>query len=402
MTQPRVQFKVIEGPHKGRHLKFKSHDTLLAGRSDFAQLKLDKDLHFSRNHFRIEVQPPSSRLIDLDSTNGTFVNGERVTDVWLKNGDLISGGRTNILVSVDSAGQESLPNLADTAVAHQQPLVGESQVGPYRIIRELGRGSMGAVYLASHPETTEQIALKVVNPRQAQTEASAATFVREASILQKLRHKRIVPCVDSGVDNGRIYIAMKYIDTIDFPALLAKRSVAQRIHGISIVLAQVLSGLHYAHKLGFVHRDIKPSNILVNRDGSKLRAHLADFGLAKNYMEAGLSQISSDHEIKGTLAFMAPEQVISCRYAQPTSDLFSSAATAYTLLSGEFIYNLNDHKTPIASILNTGPIPISKRVKGVPQGFVEILHMALAYEPAERFQSALEMRTAVLKFARGI
>ena len=96
----RVTFRVIAGPHEGLGFTFHEHNTLFAGRLPRAQLRLEKDLHFSRHHFRLEVNPPTCFLMDLNSRNGTFVNGERVKDRFLLDGDIVSGGRTKMVVSI--------------------------------------------------------------------------------------------------------------------------------------------------------------------------------------------------------------------------------------------------------------------------------------------------------------
>jgi serine/threonine protein kinase len=128
-----------------------------------------------------------------------------------------------------------------------------------------------------------------------------------------------------------------------------------------------------------------------------LSAKIADFGVAKNFMDAGMSQISGENEIKGTLCFMPPEQVVSCRYAKPQADIFAVGATLYTLISGKMIYDLDDHSTPLAAVLNSGPIPISKRVR-VPPELAAVITKSLAHEAEDRYQTAEEMRLALEPF----
>ena len=98
----RVVLRVIAGPHQGLEFIYNQHDTLLAGRGSQAQLRLQEDRHFSRNHFRLEVNPPRCYLMDLRSRNGTYVNGDRVTECFLNDGDVVSGGRTQMKVSIEA------------------------------------------------------------------------------------------------------------------------------------------------------------------------------------------------------------------------------------------------------------------------------------------------------------
>ncbi|MCP4508689.1 MAG: serine/threonine protein kinase, partial [Fuerstiella sp.] len=219
-------------------------------------------------------------------------------------------------------------------------------------------------------------------------------------ILRELAHKRIIRFIETGADDGRLYIAMEFVDAINLEDVLRPLSLKNRIRVVLGLMRQILGGLAYAHRKDLVHRDIKPRNLLVSRDNGKLNARLADFGLAKNFADAGMSQISSEHEIKGTLSYIAPEQIVNCRFAKPTADIFSVGATMYTLISGQTIYNLSNHETPIATILNDGPIPLRERAPDVPRAVSEIVDRALAAEPGDRFTSAEEMQRSIEELLR--
>ena len=403
MSLPKVTLEVMAGPHQGETRQFDGHDTLLVGRAGNAQLRLPQDMHFSRNHFRVEVKPPECHLVDLESSNGTYVNGRRVSDIWLKDGDTISGGQTEIRVRVEG--------LQDTAATQMFALssdpLAETMLGPspdapqtilnYDIVREIGRGSMGVVYQATEQTSRKDVALKLIQPGMQLSEMTIQTFLREGKVLKQLKHKRIVRFVETGVVDGRLFLAMEYVDAVDLEKTLGKLKLNDRIRVACGLARQVLDGLGYAHQLDLVHRDVKPKNILVAKRTGGLSAKIADFGLAKNFMDAGMSQISGENEIKGTLSFMPPEQVVSCRYAKPQADIFAVGATLYTLISGKMIYDLDDHSTPLAAVLNSGPIPISRRVK-VPPELEAVIGKSLAHEADDRYQTAEEMRTMLEPF----
>ena len=402
MSDEQVVLKITSGPHAGRSFTFSQQDSLLLGRSSRAHVRIDGDQHISRNHCLIEVQPPKCHIVDLNSANGTYVNEERVSDRWLNDGDTIRGGETQIAVHLENdvtAPRQSTPaELGATGVLAtvSQP----EQVADFLLLCEVGHGSMGVVYKAEHVVTGQVVALKLLSSELCVNEKMMQVFLREAEILRQLSHKRIIRCVDTGADDGRLYIAMEFVDAIELDDVLKPLSLKKRTHVVLRLMRQILDGLAYAHDRDLVHRDIKPRNLLVSKDNGKLNARLADFGLAKNFADAGLSQISSEHEIKGTLSYIAPEQIVSCRYAKPTADIFSVGATMYALISGKTIYNLSDHETPIATILNDGPVLLRNRAPNVSRSVSAIVDKALATDPGDRFQSAAQMRRAIEKVLR--
>ena len=406
MSLTKVTLEVVTGPHRGEVREFDGHDTLLVGRAEQAQLRLPDDLHFSRNHFRVEVKPPECRLVDLDSSNGTFVNGQRVSDTWLKDGDTISGGRTAIRVRVDGVDdlngtrlfQGSSDPLAETFIG-EQPKSPRTSILQYDIESQIGRGSMGIVYKGTDQATGKTVALKLIQPGMKLTETSIQTFLREGRILKQLRHKRIVRFVETGVFNGDLFLAMEYVDAVNLDSVLNRLELRDRVRVACGLIRQVLDGLSYAHQQGLVHRDIKPKNLLVTKRPGGLSAKIADFGLAKNFQDAGLSQISGENEIKGTLCYMPPEQVVNCRYAKPQADLFAAGATLYTLMSGQTIYDLDDRATPLAVVLNSGPIPITQRIEVAPE-LEAVISKSLEREPENRHASADEMRAALEPFCK--
>ena len=191
------------------------------------------------------------------------------------------------------------------------------RVGGYEIQRELGRGATGIVHQAVQTVTGRKMALKIIVPVHADNQRAMQTFVREGSTLSQLDHPRIVRFYEMGIADGQLFLAMEYVDTLDFRAVLRDGSKTGRVKVACGIICQVLDALAYAHSLSLIHRDVKPSNILLTKVGRKLRTKLSDFGLAKNYLNAGLSGITPDAVAVGSLAYMAPEQIINARDAKP-------------------------------------------------------------------------------------
>jgi serine/threonine protein kinase len=417
----KVALEIFEGPYAGKRMEFDRHETLLVGRATTAQLQLTDDLHFSRHHFQLEFNPPRCFLRDLGSSNGTFVNGTRVTECHLRHGDVISGGKTKIRVlTVEEEIQTpwepppSEPPVTDLAKMQPTPYVVPDipppltvplvtnalpEVPGYDLQKLVGTGGMGKVYLARHEATGQMFALKIIAPESASNEKAMNMFLREINVLSRLDHPRIVRFHEMGIAQGRFFFVMEYVDTVDLLRLLDQLNPATKVKVASAVMCQVLEGLSHAHKLAFVHRDIKPANILVSRQGKKLRAKLADFGLAKKFDSAGLSGMTCEGQTLGTLAFMAPEQAINSRDVTPTVDLYSVGASLYYFLTAKVPYNF-DSRNPLLVVMEDEPVPIRTHNPHVPEPLADLIHRALQRSPSARFPSADAMRQALLPFAK--
>lgn len=407
---PYVRLAITAGPHTGESLLIDRFETILVGRSRDAHLQLDRDAYFSRFHFRLEINPPDCRLLDLQSANGTLVNRQRVTEAFLKDGDEISGGQTRIvvtttpqrktLVEIPSTREKAAlpPTMVDGQSPVEQPEL--TRVGKYEIRRELGRGGMGVVYEAVQLSTQRKVALKLITPAGPVSEHAMGLFVREASILAQLKHPRIIESVEFGLHDHQFFLAMEFIETVDLAEIMKTQSRPSQIRVACGIVSRILEALEFAHQRGIVHRDVKPANILTFYVGKKLSAKLTDFGLAKNYKNVGFSAISDDEDMKGTLAYIAPEQIVNCRYAKPPCDIYSTAASLYFFLTGCTTHDFDDGQSAIATLLNKNPVPIHSRDPGIPARLARAVDRALARNPEDRFDTAREFHQALAEFAR--
>lgn len=396
-------------------LEVDNHETLVAGRAGDAQLCLEKDPHFSRYHFRLEIQPPECHILDLTSRNGTLVNGDRVTKRLLRDGDLISGGKTRIRFSTvgpaaalkdeQPAISELEQDVPDTLIPSFSPtesiLYSDDQEVPgYDIFEELGRGSMGVVYRAAQKATGRECAVKIITPAREATTETLQFFLREASILSQLHHPRIIRFHEMGITQGRLFLAMEYVRTESIQNILRGEPLAVRMRIVCGIGCQILEALAYAHGQSIVHRDIKPSNILLTRTGGPLQAKLADFGLAKNFLTAGFSSITQDGEVLGSVVNMPPEQILRCRYAKPACDIYAMGVLLYRFLSGRLPFNISATRNLFAVILEEAHQPLKNYVPDLPDGLVRVVHRAMDRNPLQRFESAEEMRLALLPFSQ--
>jgi eukaryotic-like serine/threonine-protein kinase len=427
-----VNLRVLAGPYKTRVFSFTQSDTFLIGRADDAHLCLRDDKFFSRNHCMLEITPPHCFLRDLGSTNGTFVNGQRVAEAFLKNGDKIQGGESVLLVevstgedtvditsSLDQPGKPTIVTVecmncgrreqaqATAAGEHLTFLCEECRdelksapqpIPGYDMVRLLGRGGMGCVMLSRNQQTGKMVAIKTLLPEFAVSDKAMRRFMREVDVAAALKHPNIVEFIDRGVHNGVVYLVTEFVDGADAGKLSDERGGRLPLQETLSIISQALDALSYAHAQGYIHRDIKDQNILVKGAWPNLSAKLTDFGLAKSFTQSGMSGVTVAGEMAGTLAYMPPEQLKNFRDVKPQSDIYGVGMTAYSLLSGELALELNKKSgmsETIKAIFEQAAIPLRQRVPELPQVLCEIVDRALAKDPNERWQTAKAMRTAL-------
>lgn len=430
-----VNLRVIAGPYQGRVFQFNQPDTFMIGRTRDSHLCLPDDRFFSRNHCLLEISPPHCFLRDLGSTNGTFVNQQRVTQSALKNGDRIQGGATILVVEVLAnaqpdrpTGDEELTNPTligvtcincgrrDQAQASspdeqmtflcedcREELKRNPQPVPgYDMIRVLGRGGMGCVMLARDQTTGRAVAIKTLLPEFAVSEKAMARFMREIDVGAALKHPNIVEFINRGTHNGVVYLVTEFIDGQDAANLAKTRGGVLPCAETISIIGQALDALAHAHAEGYIHRDIKEQNILLSGAFPNLVAKLTDFGLAKSFKQSGMSGVTRAGEMAGTLAYMPPEQLRNFRDVKPQSDIYAVGMTAYSLLTGALALNLSNRGSipeTIKAIFEQPPIPLRQRASHLPPQLCEIVDRALLKDPAQRWQSAGAMRRALSSVA---
>jgi serine/threonine-protein kinase len=435
----RVVLQVVGGPNKGRTYEFGTHETFIVGRSTQAHHRLPpRDKAFSRFHFMIEINPPFCRIMDMASTNGTLVNGRRVTTADLKSGDRIEAGLTVFSVTVEGGTQppgitHELPTRAAGPIAPGPESGPEAPASPqaderstltwrqepsfppddptrratwdepipdiphYAIDRVIGRGGMGVVYLARDLRDGATVALKTIRPTLAGSRNAIARFLREASILRKLVHPHIIRYREMSHAGSLLYIAMEHVGGTDAFRLVRARGPLPARQAVEFAL-QAVEGLAYAHANGFVHRDLKPSNLLLleDEDEEPVTVKLADFGLARIYQSSPMSGLSVMGDFAGTYGYLAPEQIVDFRATLPVADQYALGATLYYMLTRKPIYNFPKQANQrIRMILQEEPVPILTRRPDLPEALAATIHRALAREPSKRFSNVQALGRAL-------
>lgn len=269
---------------------------------------------------------------------------------------------------------------------------GKCEIPGYEVLRTLGAGGMGAVYLARRRSDDIEVAIKVMLSRVAVDPRARNGFEREIRVTQQLRHPNIVELFEHGSAGSGFYFVMEVCRGGGVEDLVKKRGGKLNLKESGPIMLDSLRGLAHAHSEGFVHRDLKPANILLDGAG---RAKIADFGLAKEFERAGFSGMTVTGQFGGTPGFMPREQVIMFRNVKPVSDVWSIAATFYRVLTGHYVKDFRPGQDPVKVILQGKTVPIAERDPTLPSAFVSVLDRALAQEPSERYQDGGEMLQAL-------
>src|SRR5277367_6606148 len=225
----------------------------------------------------------------------------------------------------------------------------------YTIVRLLGSGGMGEVYLAEHPRLPRHDALKLLRSDISADPEYRSRFEREADLASTLWHPNIVGLHDRGEFDGHLWITMDFVDGSNAAELMTDRYPdGMPAPLVTTIATSVASALDYAHKQGLLHRDVKPANIIVTHpnDDGESRILLADFGIARNIDE--VSGLTATNMTVGTVAYAAPEQLMG-ETVDGRADQYALAATAYHLLTGSQLYPHSNAAVVISRHLNAAP-----------------------------------------------
>ena len=267
----------------------------------------------------------------------------------------------------------------------------EKSIGfQYRIERLLGRGGMGAVYLAHELALDRDVAIKVLPPDQAGSPERRDRFKREARIAARLNHPYIVPLYTFGEVDGLVYFVMGYITGESLAARL-KRQKRLEAEDARTLLVHISDALDYAHRQGVVHRDIKPDNILI--DEASGFPMLTDFGIAKATLTD--TQLTTTGQMMGTPDYMSPEQVSGNSEVGPASDLYSLGIVAYEILSGQLPFEAKSPMDAMTQRLTQAPRQLRSVAPDISDDLIAAVNGCLHKEPGTRWPDAKSLRAAL-------
>jgi serine/threonine-protein kinase len=277
------------------------------------------------------------------------------------------------------------------------PKAEEIKVPDYDIVRKLGCGGMGCVYLAKHKKTGQQVALKVMLSKVAVSDQARAQFKREIDNQRTLKHKNIAGFMGQGSVGSMFYFLQEFCSGGCVGSLMERRGGRLSLEETLPIIIDSLEGMEYAHEMEYVHRDIKPQNILLQNVNGKQIAKIGDFGMAKNFNIAGFSGMTVTGSYGGTPPFMPREQVINFKYVKPVTDVWALGATFYNLLTGFYPLDFGRGQDHIKVILNGKPTPIRRRRSDIPTGLAFVIDRSLKVKIQDRYQDAGEMLAALRK-----
>ena len=290
--------------------------------------------------------------------------------------------------------QPAAEKIASVILERKDVLAAGQRIAHYEIIRSLGSGGMGEVYLAQDTKLRRKVALKLLPAELVANEERLQRFEQEARAASALNHPNILTIYEIGTHDGLSFIATEFIDGLTWRDKL--RDAALSLGEILDVTSQVALALSAAHQAGIVHRDIKPENVMLRGDGI---VKVLDFGLAKTGQSSGLTSLSemptrmvetSPGVVMGTVKYMSPEQARG-KDVDARSDIWSLGVMLYEALAGRPPFAGETPNDVIAAILMTEPPPLQQSAPNLPDELQRIIRKSLTRERDNRYQTARDL-----------
>lgn len=270
--------------------------------------------------------------------------------------------------------------------AHPEEMTKEKDqfIEGYRLIKTLGSGGMGTVYLARDEKSQAQVAIKILHPSMVKKAGQVDRLLREAELVRKLDHPNIVKGIRYGVSEGYHYFIMEYVKGKSVKEMLNKGKVFSEEEALKITIP-VVEALQYASKAGIIHRDIKPGNIVLGEEGS---VKITDLGLAKESVDSTLTRSGAT---VGTPQYISPEQAKDPRDVDIRTDIYSLGVTLYHMVTGEAPFEGESIAQVVAKVLYEEPVSPKKFSPSLSRGFCTILERMMEKDRALRYSSPEEL-----------
>ncbi len=275
----------------------------------------------------------------------------------------------------------------------QDPLLGRSINGRYRVLQKLGEGGMSVVYLAEQINIERKVALKVLHGEYARDEVFVRRFRQEAKLAASLNHRNVIQIYDfDQAEDGNLFIAMEYLLGKTLKGLM--RAGTPDIATVVQLAIQIADGLAAAHRAGVIHRDIKPENIMVVSQGNEIK--IMDFGIARLREADAATRLTRAGSIMGTPAYMAPEQIEGKQINEKT-DIYAFGIVLYEMLSNTVPFTAPTPAAVLIKHLKEAPVPLRKLRREIPAQLERIVTQALEKKPERRPANMADVAAALRK-----
>lgn len=286
----------------------------------------------------------------------------------------------------------------DGAGAPVDPLTGRMIKDRYVVIKKLGDGGMGSVYLAEQVSVGRKVAIKLLQGSFAKNHEFVARFHREARLAATLNHRNIVTIFDFDQDSDDTpFIAMEYVDGQKLADIIRRDGPLDVNRALNLA-AQIAEGLNAAHQQGVIHRDVKPDNIMISKRAGTEEVKLMDFGIARLRDSAAMGNLTRTGMIMGTPAYMAPEQADGLEVSEST-DTYSFGIVLYEMLSGSVPFKATTPGALLIKHIQEMPVALRKLRREVPALLEQIVMQALEKKPEKRQRNMLEIAQELRRLA---
>lgn len=374
---------VIEGAIPGQLLPVGDGQRVTLGRSKRSSDYAFEDPLLSRQHCAVQAAEGKARVVDLDSKNGTFVNGRRVGASLLKTGDELQLGKVKLKVALGAPPDPA--QLPKTQGSLPQPLPG------YVFHNRLETSFSGELFLAVQDVTGRKVLIKTLSKKQLaddeESQHALKRFMREVRTGGKLTHPNVTEVYDVHDVDDVLYLVSEHVEGWSLADVLAERQTGLPGPRVLEVMRQIALALAYAHDQGVIHRDVSPSNVIVRkRDGV---AKLQGFRLVKDL--ASESVLTSKGQGLGNMLYVAPEQVQNAKNVTVRADVYGWAATLYHCIAGVPPVEAKSYADLIRRVFNDTPVPLVQREPTCPQSLSDLVGRCLEREPSLRVQTMPEV-----------
>jgi serine/threonine-protein kinase len=282
---------------------------------------------------------------------------------------------------------------------YAMPTIGDVIAGKYRLEKVAGEGGMGIVYAAEHLLLKQRVAVKVLLPDAARSEAVVERFAREAQTAARINSEHVARVFDAGsLPSGAPFLVMEYLEGCDLEELLELQNKLP-VHEVVDYAIQACEALAHAHAIGVVHRDLKPANLyLACRPEGGNAIKVIDFGISKRLKAGHNEKKLTGHHVLGSPVYMSPEQLRNAKEIDGRADLWSLGVVVYEMLTATTPFDADGVGEIFAAILANDPVPLAERNTNVPPGLSDVVTKCLKRDAAERWQDAGELARALIPY----